>query len=178
MPSHRPGSTLWPAATAPSLPVFTNGDDQAVAVPRPAPPRPRSRSTAGVLVRKDGRRCGGASCGSGECAGSHRDGQNGQQADAEGNERQRRRSGPMARARDSHATAWRAAACRSRRRRRARQLGSWSACSSASARFIRRLAIWRAFCPAALDDATAGSIPRMSSRTLRFSSHVKARPVQ
>lgn len=34
---------------APSLPVFTDRNDQAVALPRPAPPCPRSRATAGVL---------------------------------------------------------------------------------------------------------------------------------
>src|SRR6266516_2853564 len=50
MPSHRPGSTLCPAATARSSRVVTNRDDHAVAVAYPAPTRPRLRSTAGVLV--------------------------------------------------------------------------------------------------------------------------------
>ncbi len=35
-PSHRPGPTLWPAATARSSCVVTNQDDQTVAVARPA----------------------------------------------------------------------------------------------------------------------------------------------
>jgi hypothetical protein len=41
MPSHRPGSTLWPAATARSSRVCTNRDHQTVAVPRPAVQRSR-----------------------------------------------------------------------------------------------------------------------------------------
>src|SRR6266498_2034552 len=39
MPSQRPGSTLWPAATARSSRFVTNRDDQTVAVSHPAPTR-------------------------------------------------------------------------------------------------------------------------------------------